>query len=125
MKASENWDYLMESHLPAADRPVAMSQPYVTRGADGRVEVTWPDPVAAEYPMSSEIIRLFAESVNRTVDLAEALVSLLDYTDRHRVSVPMVHDHDCYELWSIEKEHVRRLLAEAGNPFGFVPEDKP
>lgn len=46
-------------------------------------------------------------------DTCSALESLVDFTDRHRVTYP-THDHDCYERWKIEQEYARRTI-DAGN----------
>lgn len=40
------------------------------------------------------------------------LRSLLDFAERHQLSYAD-HDHDCYELWCIERDYTRRLIEEA------------
>jgi len=40
------------------------------------------------------------------------LRSLLDFAERHQLSYAD-HDHDCYELWCIERDYTRRLITEA------------
>jgi hypothetical protein len=37
------------------------------------------------------------------------LRSLLDFAERHQLS-HADHDHDCYELWCIERDYTRRLI---------------
>lgn len=73
--------------------------------------------VIAEHMPTADVQQLVAmdeidASRRQIQELRHALTGLLDFTDRHRATLPE-HGHDCYELWKIEQEYAQQLLREA------------
>ena len=58
----------------------------------------------------------------RITELEHALTDLLAHLDAHPpVSFGDMHDHDCFELWCIERDHARIVLAASPD----TPETRP
>lgn len=86
-------------------------EPHIARADNGLLKLHWPEGLHST-PVARELMEQIVERHNTAVYMRHALADIVEYVERdHRITIP-AHDHDCYELWSVEKEHALRLVAE-------------